>query len=415
MIILWPTEYWVPSAAPTVAPTAPPTVRLLDCTGFCNQMSIDGTVINIATGTVAAKVLLLPSFALQFSVKIPALPSPAVSYSILELYDEVNDVSLLRAFVNSQGIVRFKYNGVGTPQLLPKLRKDYATEFTAIVFKIQGSVLTAYSDANFTDIGHATLASAPVDTTGNVYTLYTSSPTATDGSAGGVLMGFSAAGSYLHSALLLCITAGFAYITGVNACVFVGYGVPTAKPTVVPTYRLLDCTVTCDDLVADDPQPLAAGSVLAQALLPSDLHLQFDVMVSALPLAGSTAPFSLLEIRDDAHGVSLLRIGVGTSRRLHIYYGGNLYTTAGPLIRVDYSASYTRIFFRVCAGVIEVYTSRDMNLRYTAPVHGSQVDTIGNTYTVYASSPDASEQGASGSIKAFAAASKPPYHASDGR
>lgn len=144
------------------------------------------------------------TFSMTMRVKFPALPTDSnIPFNLLDIRNQATGVSLVRLWVTSLGNLRVEYNGVIDSQEGAPLLAAFNTEYTTIgVHYIAGTIQTSSNYNNYST-GTVTATASMVDTTGQIYEVWLSSPF--DPTVGGVFDWFTMRGNIFYFVFVLQI------------------------------------------------------------------------------------------------------------------------------------------------------------------------------------------------------------------
>lgn len=166
----------------------------MDCRVKCADLIDTGATLNITAGYMAAKLVMPTSFKLKFRVKVPAMPPTGYVDNILDIRDDTQGATAIRVSLKFSSELCLAYYGALLTNNGPKLRLNYATEFTQVAIVVHNGVMQVATDRDSSRID--TYPLTQVDATGRQFTLFTSSNVVGYNSTGGVMTDFSIGGEF---------------------------------------------------------------------------------------------------------------------------------------------------------------------------------------------------------------------------
>jgi hypothetical protein len=179
----------VPSARPAFAPSAFPTPPGADCTSYCAIESLGS--FGVAYGKNMGLYRMPSYFTIMFDIIGPAASSSSsLRNSIFEFVDANDGGSYLNICMTDLGDVQINYDGVTFVEHAPLLVRNYHNTTTRVAIAVHPGQIEVSSDA----LGLTIYTGATdIDTSSTSYYLYTSN--SRQGTAGGMLSGFSITGT----------------------------------------------------------------------------------------------------------------------------------------------------------------------------------------------------------------------------
>ena len=257
-----------PSRAPTASPSVTPTVQVYDCsTSVCSFPN----VVNIAAGTLIARMSLPQYFTLTFSLSWPLAVTGAPK--VFDLRDSNTGESLLAMTRSGTSTTQWFYNDMPVVNGWDLTSGSVGGSTTLTTFKVSilGNRLRLHSTFLGNQLDYIV---ANVDTTGLQFDLYASPPGVA--SSGGTISAIS-----ITSSTAIPTSAPVAKPTAKPT--IVPSAKPTASPSVAPTATPRDCSLGCSLGDVDVVQ----GKLLRNVILPAYYSLVFDYAVPALAPSGS--------------------------------------------------------------------------------------------------------------------------------
>lgn len=362
-----------PSVKPSATPTLSPTLGGTDCTEYCE-------LNNLNTVYPAAQIRYGPFrfnryFVFSFDMSTPVLPAIGQFANIFLIVDSELNTGLITMWMTSSGTGYLTYNGLLVDSSANLFSGNYQESTTSISIKVGPSAYEITSSRTGTHFYPIT----NVDTYTRSYYVWVSGFGQTSVSGSFNNLAFQGTVPRIETGspiVFLCVVV-----------MFLGFGLPTAAPTLVPTTQptvaFYNCQVDCA-LFSTVPIPVIYNTIQARISLPRNFLMTFSVQDEEFADPAVAPVYSILELRDESTNLAFISIGTGSASSLRVLYRSILQNPAGPMVTA--SNRLTTVYLQSYNGVLTFYTSNDTNNVFTYDVQGFELPNVqSKTFALYLS------------------------------
>jgi hypothetical protein len=130
----------------------------------------------IYAGNRVADVLVSNNFELQFDVVVGALADAGTYRNMVEIRDRATFSPLVRVGITDSPAIRVSHNNFAYFSNGPRISDDYTGTYATVKVTVMDGYISAWSSAQPLRVDTAALTEGLVNTTNNVYIIYTSAP-----------------------------------------------------------------------------------------------------------------------------------------------------------------------------------------------------------------------------------------------